>query len=71
MRLFLVVETIVGAFTAYFFDVDTALRVGKDLVEYWIIAGLVLTFLDPVLEIYYFVRFVLRKAYHVLSRFST
>ncbi len=71
MRLFLVVETIVGAFTAYFFDVDTALRVGKHLVEYWIIAGLVLTFLEPVVEIFYFVRFVFRKVYHVLYRFTT
>ena len=68
MRVFLVAEILVGAFTAYFFGVDTALQAGKRLVDIWIVAGLVLTFLEPVFEIFHFFQFIVQMVFRFFHR---
>ena len=68
MGQFIVVALIVGTFTAYFFDVDSALWAGKCMVDIWIVTGLVLTVLSPVMEIFHFVRSIVKKAYRIFHR---
>ncbi len=57
----MIVAVIVGAFTAVFFDVPTSLRVGQNLTEYWIIAGLVVTILGPFFGLVRFVRHIFHR----------
>ena len=68
MGQFIVMVLIVGAFTAYFFDVDAAQRAGKCMVDIWIVTGLVLTVLSPVMEIFHFVRSIVKKGYRIFHR---
>ncbi len=68
MGQFIVVLLVVCAFTAYFFDVDTALWAGKRTVEFYLVAGLVLAVLSPLVEIFRFVTFIVQKVYHVFHR---
>jgi len=51
MIQFLIIATIVGAFTAFFFDVPTSLKVGRQMVTFWIVAGLVLTVISPFIDL--------------------
>ncbi len=68
MMLFLAVAVIVGAVTAFFFDVDTALWAGKRTVDIWLAAGLALTILSPFLEIFSFIKFIFQRAYRLFHR---
>lgn len=66
--LFLAVAVIVGAVTAYFFDVDTALWAGKRTVDIWLAAGLILTILSPFVDIFRFIKFIVQKVYRLFHR---
>ncbi len=66
MIQFIFVLIIVGAVSGYFFGVDTALWAGKRTVEFWILAGVIITILGPLLNLFRFVTSVAQKVYHFL-----
>ena len=68
MTLYIVVLLMVGAVTAIFFGMETSLRAGERLTEYWIIAGLVLTILSPFLGIFRILRSFGQKLYNLFNR---
>ncbi len=68
MMLFIIVALIVGAVTACFFGVDTALWAGKRTVDIWIIVGLVITILSPFLDIFRFLKYVGQRLYNLFHR---
>jgi len=63
MTLFIIIAIIVGGFTAYFFDVPTSLKVGENLINYWILAGLAIIVLSPILGL-------TRLTYHLFHKIS-
>ena len=68
MTLYIVVALIVGAVTAIFFGMETSLRAGERLTEYWIIAGLILTLLSPFLGVFRFFKFIVQKLHQIFPR---
>ena len=68
MMLFFAVLLMVGAVTAIFFDVDTALWAGERTVDIWITVGLIITIVSPFIGIFQFVKSVVQKLYHLFHR---
>ncbi len=64
----MVVASIVGSITAYFFGVPASLRVGRDLTDLWIMAGLAITFLSPVFDLLRFGYFFFRRVAGLFRR---
>jgi len=56
MIQFMIVAVIVGWVTAAFFGVPASLRVGVKLTEYWILAGFLITVLEPFFGLLGFIR---------------
>ncbi len=61
MTQFIVVAAIVGGITAYFFGVPASLRVGRDLTDLWITAGLLALFLEPIFDLLKLGYFLFRR----------
>ena len=68
MTLYFVVLLMVGAVTAIFFGMETSLRTGERLTEYWIIAGLVLTILSPFLGIFRLIKSIVQRVRRLSHR---
>lgn len=68
MTLFVIVMLIIGAFTAYFFGTDAALRTGPKVLDAWLLIGLFIAFLSPFLGIGRFLFALIRKIAHLLRR---
>ncbi len=66
MIQFIFVLIIVGVVSCYFFGVDTALWAGKRTVEFWILAGVIITILGPLVDLFRFVKRAVQKVYHFL-----
>jgi len=68
MTLFVIVMLIIGAFTAYFFGADAALKTGLKAMDAWILVGLFIAFLSPVLGLGRFLFAIFRKITHLFRR---
>ena len=68
MIQFIIVMSIVGGFTAYFFGVPASLKVGRDLTDLWITAGLAVIFLGPLLGLAQFVHQFFRRIAGLVRR---
>lgn len=71
MIQFIIVAVIVGGFTAYFFGVPASLKVGEGLISVWIIAGLALTLLEPLLSLLKLLWIWARKLFVLCDKIST
>lgn len=61
MTQFFIVMIIVGAVTAYFWGPSTAVKIGPRILDYWILAGLVVVLLSPVIQLIKWGLFLFRK----------
>ena len=68
MILFIIVMLIIGAFTAYFFGTDAALKTGLKAVDAWLLIGLFIAFLSPVLGLGHFLFTIIQKITYLLCR---
>jgi hypothetical protein len=68
MILFIVVMLTIGAFTAYFFGTDAALKTGLKAMDTWILIGLLIAILSPVFGIGRVLFTVIRKITHLFRR---
>jgi hypothetical protein len=70
MIQFMIVAVIVGAFTAIFFGVPASLKVGENLITYWILAGFLVMVWKPFYGLVRLVRDVLHKVSGIFRRIS-
>jgi len=68
MTLFIIVMLIIGAFTAYFFGMDAALKTGIKAMDTWILMGLFIAFVSPVLGIGRFLFTIIQKITRLFRR---
>lgn len=71
MMQFVVVMMIIGLITSYLFGTDTALKVGLKVMDWWILAGLAIVLLTPVLNIGEFILFLILKIVRLCRRKKT
>lgn len=51
MIQFLIVATIVFFITGYVWDIETAIKTGPKLMDYWMFAGLVIMIISPFINL--------------------
>ena len=68
MTLFVIVMLIIGAFTAYFFGLDAALKTGLKAMDTWILIGLFIAFLSPILGVGRLLFMIIREIAQLFRR---
>lgn len=68
MIQFMIVAVIVGAFTAVFFGAQASLKAGVDLLNLWMLGGLLIMIIGPFLGLVRLVREVCRSVAGIFRR---
>lgn len=66
MIQFLIVAVAVFLITAHFWDVETAIKTGPKLLDYWMLAGLAILIIGPVINLLRFTSFIIFKVFRFI-----
>jgi len=71
MIQFLIVATIVFFITGYVWDVETAIKTGPKLIDYWMFAGLVIMIISPFINLAWIVYYLSARVVGLFRRKSS